>query len=289
MIDQSKWLSQRLTSSRRSSPVWVGLYESIEEWHACYVFPAIDRLRDSRKTFTKDDEALTRLIGDMGDFFEVPEIDSETRGIQRHLDLLWRKHELHKKRTTVAFDSYVNRVMKLHGISLSWMPLYWRKDEDYSTAKFYPKLKEFQEFQGNLSSRGYVYLDLDSMPHKRAAWIDEKITLGSERAREIIPEHLVINGSVLHRRVIASKVNYYAIVNKPLVLAFGGNKGDHHEAHVNSTNKTTYLATMNSSAVINSGSNKGDHHEAHVNSTNKMPAVSVKTIFIARGKGGTTR
>jgi hypothetical protein len=140
VITREEWLSGRLSPARQESAVWVELFQVIEQWFDEYVFPAVERLKDARRTFGQDDEALNRLIDEFGDFFEVPEIDEEARGIQRHIDLLWRRHELHKKRTTVAFDSYVNRVMRLNGLDFQWHPLYWRSGDDYATCAFYPLL-----------------------------------------------------------------------------------------------------------------------------------------------------
>ena len=232
VITREEWLSGRLSPARKESAVWVELFQVIEQWFDEYVFPAVERLKDARRTFGQDDEALNRLIDEFGDFFEVPEIDEEARGIQRHIDLLWRRHELHKKRTTVAFDSYVNRVMRLNGLDFQWHPLYWKKGDDYATCAFYPKLPEYQHYCDNLSSRGAVLLDLNSVPRGfEPEWLTRRTELAIARAKKISPEHIVVNDAVMQRHSAATGTAFTSILSKAWMIRYASNKGDVNLAH----------------------------------------------------------
>lgn len=233
VITRNEWLSGRLSPARQESAVWVALFQVIEQWFDECVFPSVERLKDARRTFGQDDEALNRLIDELGDFFEVPEIDAEVRGIQRHIDLLWRRHELHKKRTTVAFDSYVNRVMLLNGLNFQWYPLYWRAGDDYATCKFYPKLPEYQHFCDHLSSRGTVLLNLNTVPYGiDTEWLVRRTELAIARAKKITPEHIVVNDAVMHRHSATGSISFLSFSSKAWAICYASNKGDVNVAHI---------------------------------------------------------
>lgn len=264
VITREEWLSGRLSTARQESQVWVELFQVIEQWIDEYVFPAVERLKDARRTFGKDDEALNRLIDEFGDFFEVPEIDEEARGIQRHIDILWRRHELHKKRTTVAFDSYVNRVMRLNGLDFQWHPLYWKKGGDYATCAFYPKLPEYQHYCDNLSSRGTVFLDLNIVPYGTdTEWLVRRTELAIARAKKITPEHIVVNDAVMHRHSATSGITFVSLLSTAWMVRYASNKGDVNVAHITSNSFGSIFAGIPQASFAGYASNDGDVNIAH--------------------------
>lgn len=303
MLNKQNWLSARLSPARQTSPIWREIMETVEEWQASQVFPKIERLKHARKTFSDDDEALNRLINELGDFFEVPEIDDNTRGKQKHLDLLWRRHELHKKRTTVAFDSYVNRVLSLHGLDAKWMPLYWRKKDDYATCTFFPKLREFESLCELLSSRGAIFLDLDTVPIGHSSeWLVERMDLAYKRARKIIPEHLVIDAGIVQRKVITEKTRIQAVVNKAWVYANGTNQGDINTAHADvDIGNVAFSHSIAPPLAHKTSTNRGDANQAIIDTgfdkkiffstanpaIQHAPTTNVKSMMIVQGSGKT--
>ena len=264
VITREEWLSGRLSPARQESAVWVELFQVIEQWFDEYVFPAVERLKDARRTFGQDDEALNRLIDEFGDFFEVPEIDEEARGIQRHIDLLWRRHELHKKRTTVAFDSYVNRVMRLNGLDFQWHPLYWAAGDDYATCAFYPLLPEYRNYCDNLSSRGTVFLDLNIVPHGfDSRWLVRRTELAIARAKRITPEHIVVNDAVMHRHSATSQFSFVSLLSKGWMARYASNRGDVNVAHITSNSFGSICAGIPQESFAGYASNRGDVNIAH--------------------------
>jgi len=322
-----KWLSERLSPARYSSAQWRALYEAVEEWAKQGLFPDIDRLKEARKTFTTDREALNLLIDDMGDFFEHEDLSSyEERLRQNHIDILWRRHELHNKRLTIAFESYVNRVMKLHGMTLTWEPLYWRRDQDYSNAQLYPKIGILDEHCELLSQRGSIYADITYISAESADWIVDKLEYAMDRARKILPEHIVVDSAIIHRRkdthwfhhltTLANAVMITYATNKGDLnvgyvdsetrlisllghtsnasnVAFYHNLGDTNTAHIENETKQIGLIghTTNATAIAGSD-NKGDHNTGHVKADdeelNRLRA-SIRQAYIAHAKGKTYR
>lgn len=274
VITREEWLSGRLSTARQESQVWVELFQVIEQWIDEYVFPAVERLKDARRTFGKDDEALNRQIDEFGDFFEVPEIDEEARGIQRHIDILWRRHELHKKRTTVAFDSYVNRVMRLNGLDFQWHPLYWKKGGDYATCAFYPKLPEYQHYCDNLSSRGTVLLDLNSVPRGfEPEWLTRRTELAIARAKKISPEHIVVNDAVMQRHSAATGTAFTSILSKAWMIRYASNKGDFNLAHITSHSSIGIAHGVPVASSAGYVSNAGDVNLAH--GAGESPSIGI--------------
>lgn len=274
VITRDEWLSGRLSPARQESAVWVELFQVIEQWLDEYVFPSVERLKDARRTFGQDDEVLNRLIDELGDFFEVPEIDAEVRGIQRHIDLLWRRHELHKKRTTIALDSYVNRVMLLNGLNFQWYPLYWRAGDDYATCKFYPKLPEYQHFCDYLSSRGTVLLNLNTVPYGTdTQWLVRRTELAIARAKKISPEHIVVNDAVMQRHSAATGTAFTSILSKAWMIRYASNKGDFNLAHITSHSSIGIAHGVPVASSAGYVSNAGDVNLAH--GAGEAPSIGI--------------
>lgn len=275
VITRDEWLSGRLSPSRQESAVWVELFQVIEQWFDEYVFPAVERLKDARRTFGQDDEALNRLIDEFGDFFEVPEIDEEARGIQRHIDLLWRRHELHKKRTTVAFDSYVNRVMRLNGLDFQWHPLYWEAGTDYATCRFYPKIHIFFEKCNYLSSRGCIIIDLDKIAGYDNSWLADRIQRAQERARKIIPEHIVLEPAMMLRSPAMARHVSHARASW-LGVIHATNAGDINTMRASGKGSNRVVHSGAKMMSISHSDNQGNQNTAHMNG--KAKALTGQSI-----------
>lgn len=292
-----KWLSSRLTKSRKKSPVWVALNEVIEEFWEQVVFPDIERLRVARKLYSNDEELLNNLIEEMGDFFEAPEIDEFTRNIQRHIDLLWRRSELHNKNLQLAFDSYVNRVMVLHNLNFKWLPLYWRRDEEYETATFYPALPELSHYADNLSSRGSIYADLGSLENKPAEWIEDKINLAINRAKKILPINLVIEGGLLARDTRSNRFVFFKPRIKAYMVAHGvSEKGRKYTLEINGkTSLITDLGVRGGKSSLSAyGANSKNRKytqviEGGTDSHTHIVKPRARGISFANGSGNTNK
>ncbi len=279
VITREEWLSGRLSPARQESRVWVELFQIIEQWFDEYVFPAVERLKDARRTFGQDDEALNRLIDEFGDFFEVPEIDEEARGIQRHVDLLWRRHELHKKRTTVAFDSYVNRVMRLNGLDFQWYPLYWQSGDDYATCRFYPKIPTFADKCDHLSSRGCIIIDLDKITGYESNWLGDRIQRAQERARKIVPEHIVIEPAMMLREPIVARHISHAVA-RWIGVVFASNADDSSTMRANGVG--VHRTTHSGAKIMNitHSDNRGNQNTARMAGDGKALNGNSSNAFV---------
>lgn len=279
VITREEWLSGRLSPARQESQVWIELFQVIEQWLDEYVFPAVERLKDARRTFGQDDEALNRLIDEFGDFFEAPEIDEDARGIQRHIDLLWRRHELHKKRTTVAFDSYVNRVMRLNGLDFQWHPLYWKNDDNYATCQFYPKITAFADKCHLLSSRGCIIIDLDKIAGYDNDWLVDRIQRAQERARKIIPEHIVLEPAMMLRNpVVARHISHAGA--KWMGVMFASNAGDTNIMRVKGRGASRNVYSGAKMVNITHGDNRENQNIAHLSGTGKAANGGASNAFV---------
>ncbi len=285
----NKWLSERLSPARQESSVWVELFEAIEEWADTSIFPEVERLKDARKAFGSDDTALNYLISEMGDFFEVPEIDGNTREVQRHVDLLWRRHELHKKRLTVAFDSYLNRVLNLHGLSASWEPLYWKSGEDYANCDLYPNIGILSDYCDHLSSRGAVYVDIDRSEIPSNDWLFEKLKLANQRARKVVPAHIVVDGNILRRGLNGCTLKAVGQLRKGWMIGYATNEGDFNISRVDGEVRSKTISAVSNPKKVIHATNKADSNTARVNSSHDSRSFggSGKPIHIAYGAGTT--
>lgn len=291
MSDQ--WLSSRLSDARKNSPQWVALFEAIEEWTAEGLLPEIAKLKDAKKTFSEDRQSLNLTIEDMGDFFDYEDLTDASRAKQNHIDILWRRHELHNKRLTVAFESYVNRVMKLHGMSINWEPLYYRSDEDYATANFYPKIGSLEEHAQLPTQRGSIFTDISYLSPQSSGWIVDKLNLALSRARQILPEHIVAESAIIKREVKTRNVHFAATLGAPIMACYGTNKGDVNTGHVIGPSvRQSFAGTTTNLSNATYGNNKGDINIGGVNvEGNSLDSLraTISQAHIAHASGKTER
>lgn len=262
----NKWLTERLSEARQGSKQWTAIFEAVQEWASEGLFPEIEQLKDARRSFSADHRALNLLIDDLGDFFEHQYFDTEEeRSRQNHIDLLWRRHELHNKHLTTAFESYVNRVMKLHGMTVRWEPLYWREDQDYSDAQFYPKIGPFDEHCQLASQRGAVFADISYISAESSEWIIEKLIYAMDRARKILPEHLVLESAIINRKSDAFRISHVARLVPAIMLSYATNKNDINTGYVGAkSNQVSFLGHTSSASNASYHANADDTNTGHV-------------------------
>lgn len=187
MID---WLKKRLSPVKRDTPRWMQFAEAIQELWEENFDPDIDRMKRAKSIYTADTVDLQREIGELGDFFQAIPKEEDMA-----IAVAWRKLELLFKDTEFIIVSTFAR--KFLGLSVSWMPLWAKKTDDYGVA-FYPEdeVPDFADYY--LTSRGKLKVNIDDMTSRRISIADFQAHVDA-RMDTIKPLHIIYDGAVYDR------------------------------------------------------------------------------------------
>ena len=122
-----KWLQLRLTPAKQQNARWIGLAQVWEKlWEGDYL-PFLDRYQRMKSSFQADDQDLSKLIAQMGDYFSYDTPQEESRAIA----LAWRRLELEYKDLELILSMALRR--HFGSLEIEWIPLYAPVDLPYGS------------------------------------------------------------------------------------------------------------------------------------------------------------
>jgi len=188
------WLKSRLSPVKSETQRWIELAEANETFWAALSDPGVEYLRSLRSIFSAAPAGRALLLRNMGGYFEDNLPDDNVP-----IAVLWRKHELLMKQTTVPLENLLLRV----GSEAEWEPL-WALSSDTYGAAFYiaSELPQTSRLDGTwkingskklwpmqyMTSRGVMAIDLNAVRN----YADHEVI--RHRAAMLRPAHIVFDG-----------------------------------------------------------------------------------------------
>lgn len=199
---RANWLRDRLTASKRNSPMWVELADAVQEVFEKQVEPVIDRLRGVNSTFSMTDADLRTKVKELGSFFSISDrVDID----DWPLALMQRQDEIRLKKTDYPLESTISR--EFSGLQIEWRPLYAPMDQIAHPYGSYFATEEQLQYepapadQWFLTARGVLYLPITELTKAfpNAKTVDEQTALFEEILNRLItpmiPLHIVYDGT----------------------------------------------------------------------------------------------
>ncbi|KOH04535.1 hypothetical protein ACZ98_23425 (plasmid) [Vibrio parahaemolyticus] len=187
-----KWLVERLTKSKQSSPQWVALAEALEEYWDTNFFSDLQTFEDSKNIFTANDDHLNKKIAEFGDYFDTAlPIDSSGK----RLSISWQRANIHEKDTIVPF---VNALcVNFAGLGVTWEPLYANQSQPYAKDNLFTEqeiqLKQWELNDFWMTSRGKIAVDLTHL-HQLGMAKETFVVIARREIERLRPSHIVYDG-----------------------------------------------------------------------------------------------
>lgn len=113
------WLSKRLTPSKQTNKMWLGLADAVQAIFDQQIKPLVERIGAINSYFTMDPEDLQKRIDELGGFFYF---SSNIEQEDMPLALMQKLDEVHFKRTDLPIQNAMAR--EFNGLQVTWAPLY---------------------------------------------------------------------------------------------------------------------------------------------------------------------
>lgn len=215
-----KWLVERLTKSKQSSPVWVELAEALEEFWDKNFFERLQTFEDSKNIFTANESHLNRKIAEFGDYFDTS-LPIDTSG--KRLSISWQRDNVHEKDTIVPFLNALR--VNFAGLGVSWEPLFSAIDKPYAPDNLFTK--EEVRLKGDslhdywMTSRGKIAVDLTHL-HRLGMKKETFIATAKREIKRLRPSHIVYDGQhfILTINFEFKPVSYH--INRQTISERGG-------------------------------------------------------------------
>lgn len=175
------WLKRRLSPTKRDTPKWTELAESLQEYWENFD-TAFDLAAALRSIYEANTDGQKMILREMGSYYEDMMPDSNLP-----ISVALRKLELSQKETDVPLRWTLRRL----GLKAEWIPLYMLPNSVVYGEAFYTKDEiENQEYPDNclLTSRGLLQIDISS-----EAVPEDTLELAIRRCQNILPLHIVFD------------------------------------------------------------------------------------------------
>ncbi|EPH6098244.1 hypothetical protein CGT72_09770 [Vibrio cholerae] len=187
-----KWLVERLTKSKQSSPQWVALAEALEEFWDSHFFSGLAEFKDSKNLFTANEAHLDYKISEYGDYFDTA-LPIDQSG--KRLSISWQRANIHEKDTIVPFVSALR--VNFAGLGVTWEPLYSNIHAPYARDNLFTEqqiqLKQWDLNDFWMTSRGKIAVDLTHL-HQLGMSKETFIAIAQREIERLRPSHIVYDG-----------------------------------------------------------------------------------------------
>ncbi|MEB5557053.1 hypothetical protein GOP97_14890 [Vibrio cholerae] len=192
------WLKVRLTSSKKNSPVWVGLAESLESFWGENFYPLLTEYQKGQNIFTASPDYLNLRMNEFGDYFNSRFPMDEP---SKRLSIAWKRSDIHRK----SFVSPLIRSLKnsFLGIDVEWDPILSNAEMEYGENSFVPQ-SEANFSKSNqplwMTSRGRLLIDEKFFRYSKMS-THEFVELARAEVLKLKPLNIVYEGEVFFLKI----------------------------------------------------------------------------------------
>ncbi|EKQ3696063.1 hypothetical protein QRC94_003768 [Vibrio vulnificus] len=192
------WLTHRLTESKKKSPQWVGLAQSLETYWNENFYPQLIEYQNGQNIFTASPSYLKLRMNEFGDYFNSRFPMDEP---SKRLTIAWKRSDIHKKSfVTPLIRSLKNSFL---GIDVEWDPILADASKDYGADSLIPMSEaNFAKstLQLWLTSRGQLLIDEKFFRYSKMS-THEFVELARAEVLKLKPLHIVYEGEVFFLKI----------------------------------------------------------------------------------------